>query len=82
MILQNTYDANGKKICCEIEEKINKKTEHHSDDDGHDHDHSSKEKSTFQMFLPTIISFVLLMIAIGFDNYFTPSWFTGCVRIG
>ena len=82
MILQNTYDANGKKICCEIEEKINKKTEHHSDDDGHDHDHSSKEKSTFQMFLPTIISFVLLMIAIGFDNYFTQFWFTGWVRIG
>jgi Cd2+/Zn2+-exporting ATPase len=33
------------------------------------------------MFLPAIISFVLLMVAIGFDNYFPQSWFTGWVRI-
>ena len=79
---QHQYDANGKQTCCTLEEKINKKTEHHSDDDGHDHDHSSEEKSTFQMFLPAIISFTLLLVAIGFDNYFTQSWFTGYVRIG
>ena len=79
---QHKYDANGIQTCCTLEEKINKKTEHHSDDDGHDHDHSSEEKSTFQMFLPAIISFTLLLVAIGFDNYFTQSWFTGYVRIG
>ncbi|WP_278035458.1 heavy metal translocating P-type ATPase [Flavobacterium nitratireducens] len=62
--------------------KINIKTEHHSDDDGHDHDHSNAEKSTFQMFIPAIISFLLLMIAIGLDNYFPQSWFTGYVRLG
>ena len=67
--------------CCRIEEKINKAEEQHSDDDGHDHDHSIKEKSTFQLFLPAIISFGLLLLAIGFDNYFTQSWFTGWVRI-
>ena len=78
---QHQYDATGKQICCTLEEKINKKTEHHSEDDGHDHDHSNAEKSTFQMFLPAIISFVLLLVAIGFDNYFTQSWFTGWVRI-
>ena len=50
--------------CCRIEEKINKAEEQHSDDDGHDHDHSIKEKSTFQLFLPAIISFGLLMLAI------------------
>jgi Cd2+/Zn2+-exporting ATPase len=75
------YDANGKQICCTLEEKINKKTEHHSDDDGHDHEHSSEEKSTFQMLIPAIISFTLLLIAIGFDNYFPQSWFKGWVRI-
>lgn len=79
---QHKYDANGIQTCCTLEEKINKKTEHHSDDDGHDHDHSNAEKSTFQMFLPAIISFTLLLVAIGFDNYFTQSWFTGYVRIG
>jgi Zn2+/Cd2+-exporting ATPase len=81
MTHQHKYDANGKQTCCTLEEKINKKTEHHSDDDGHDHDHSSAEKSTFQMFLPAIISFVLLMVAIGLDNYFPQTWFTGYIRI-
>jgi Zn2+/Cd2+-exporting ATPase len=78
---QHKYDANGKQICCTLEEKINKKTEHHSDNDGHDHDHSNEEKSTFQMFSPSIISFVLLLVAIGFDNYFPQSWFTGNIRL-
>jgi len=82
MTHQHTYDANGKQTCCTLEEKINKSTEHHSDDDGHDHNHSSEVKSTFQMFLPAIISFVLLLVAIGFDNYFIQSWFTGWVKIG
>ena len=85
---QHKYDANGKQICCTLEEKIHHKTDEktdccvthnepkkHSDDDGHDH--SSSSQTTFQMFLPAIISFVLLIIAIGFDNYFTQSWFTG-----
>ena len=79
---KHKYDAKGNQLCCTLEEKINKKTENHSDDDGHDHEHSSEEKSTFQMFLPAIISFILLLVAIGFDNYFKQSWFTGYVRIG
>jgi Zn2+/Cd2+-exporting ATPase len=79
---QHKYDAKGNQLCCTLEEKINKKTEHHSDDDGHDHEHSNEERSTFQMFLPAIISFVLLLVAIGFDNYFIQSWFTGYFRIG
>jgi Cd2+/Zn2+-exporting ATPase len=79
---QHQYDANGIQTCCTLEEKINKKTEQHSDDDGHDHDHSNEEKSTFEMFLPAIISFVLLMVAIGFDNYFPQTWFTSWLRIG
>ena len=79
---KHKYDAKGNQLCCTLEEKINKKTEHHSDDDGHDHEHSSEEKSTFQMFLPAIISFILLLVAIGFDNYFKQSWFAGYVRIG
>jgi Zn2+/Cd2+-exporting ATPase len=88
---QHKYDANGKQLCCTLEEKINKKTDkqtgccsthndnEHSDDDGHDH--SGTDQTTFQMFLPAIISFTLLLIAIGFDNYFPQTWFTGWVRI-
>ena len=51
----------------------------HSDDDGHDH--SVDNQTTFQMFLPAGISLVLLLLAIGLDNYFPQSWFTGWVRI-
>ena len=32
-------------------------------------------------FLPAIISLVLLLIAIAFDNWFPQSWFRGWVRI-
>jgi Zn2+/Cd2+-exporting ATPase len=88
---QHKFDANGKQLCCTLEEKINHKTNkqtgcctthndhEHSDDDGHDH--SGTNQSTFQMFLPAIISFTLLLIAIGLDNYFPQTWFTGWVRI-
>jgi len=91
MAHQHKYDANGKQLCCTLEEKINSKTDkqngccsthndhEHSDNDGHDH--SGKDQTIFQMFLPAIISFVLLLIAIGFDNYCPQTWFTGWVRI-
>ena len=62
--------------CCEADEP---KHSEHSDDDGHDH--SSGSDSTFKMFLPAIISLVLLLIAIAFDNWFPQSWFRGWVRI-
>jgi Cd2+/Zn2+-exporting ATPase len=88
---QHKYDSSGKQLCCTLEEKINQKTDKdsgcctthqdhkHSDDDGHDH--SSVNQTTLQMFLPAIISFTLLLIAIGFDNYFPQTWFTGWVRM-
>ena len=50
----------------------------HSDDDGHNH--SSGEQTIFQMFSPPIVSFVLLLIAIGLDTYFPQPWFAGWVR--
>ena len=33
------------------------------------------------MFLPAIISLVLLLMAIGFDHYFPQSWFVGWIRV-
>lgn len=88
---QHIYDEQGKQLCCTHQEKIytnagakhllNKEPNHneHSDDDGNDH--SSGNDSTFKMFLPAIISLVLLLIAIVLDNWFPQSWFTGWVRI-
>jgi Cd2+/Zn2+-exporting ATPase len=87
---KHTYDAQGKQLCCTQEEKIytqagakellKENHQHeHSDDDGHDHSHS--DSSPLKMFLPSIISLVLLLIAIYLDNYLKPDWFTDWVRI-
>jgi Cd2+/Zn2+-exporting ATPase len=51
----------------------------HSDDDGHDH--SGGNQSTFSMFLPSVISFILLWAAILMDSYFPQEWFIGWMRI-
>jgi Cd2+/Zn2+-exporting ATPase len=93
---KHTYDAQGKMTCCTLEEKIYSKAgakellhKGHSRDDGHDHDHeegdghdhSGSNQSTFQMFLPAIISLCLLLFAIALDNWIPQTWFTGWVRI-
>lgn len=64
--------------CCSHDEPVHSENDGH--DHGHDHEHGA-EGSLFQMFLPSIISLVLLLIGIGFDNYFPQSWFSGYVRI-
>jgi Cd2+/Zn2+-exporting ATPase len=97
MAHQHKYDAQGKQLCCTQEEKIYTNAgakellkEEHSENDGHNHndhsdddghDHSSGNDSTFKMFLPALISLVLLLLAIAFDNWLPQSWFTGWVRI-
>lgn len=55
----------------------------HSDDHshGHDHSHDLEGKTTFQLFLPSGISLVLLLLGIGLDNYFPQDWFTSWVRL-
>jgi len=87
----HTYDENGKQLCCTLEEKIQYKSDkdsgccathhHHHSDDGHDHDHSDMKGSWPTMFLPALISFVLLLIAIGLDYYVAQDWFSGYIRI-
>ena len=65
--------------CCAS--KSEKHHEHsHNDHDGHDHSHSS-DKTPFQMFLPSIISLILLLLAIAFDNIIVTTWFSGYIRI-
>jgi Cd2+/Zn2+-exporting ATPase len=92
---KHTYDALGRMTCCTLEEKIYTKAgaiemlhKGHSRDDGHNHDHEegdghdhSGSQTTLQMFLPSIISLILLFAAIALDNWFPQSWFTGWVRI-
>jgi len=50
----------------------------HSHDDGHTHDH--EENGTFKLFLPSIISFVLLLAGIALDNWIPQAWFKNEIR--
>ena len=92
---KHKYDAQGKQICCTQTEKVYTKAgakelvkeeyhkndghDHgHSDDDGHDHSNASG--SPFKMFLPSILSLLLLLVAIAFDNWMPQEWFKGTVR--
>lgn len=85
---KHTYDAQGKMTCCSLEEKIHHKTKHHhlhsDDEEGEEHDHNHEEeenKSPWLTYLPAIISFVLLMVGIAFDNWIKAEFFTGYIRL-
>ncbi|MDP9958370.1 heavy metal translocating P-type ATPase [Chryseobacterium lathyri] len=68
--------------CCSTKPKNKEQhTHNHSEGDGHDHSHDTGDKTPFQMFLPAIISFLLLLIGIALDNYIKTEWFTGWVRL-
>ncbi|MDN5394926.1 MAG: cadmium-translocating P-type ATPase [Chryseobacterium sp.] len=68
--------------CCSTKPKKKEQHAHdHSEGDGHDHSHDTGDKTPFQMFLPAIISFLLLLIGIALDNYIKTEWFTGWVRL-
>lgn len=76
------------KCCSTTPEKPDTKghKHHHAEGDGHDHDghdhsHDSGDQTVFQMFLPAIVSFIILLLGIAFDNYIKPEWFTGWVRL-
>lgn len=65
--------------CCSTKPK----KEHNHNHEGHDHDHShdTGDQSVFQMFLPAIISFLLMLIGISLDHYIKPDWFIGWIRL-
>ncbi|MCT3814548.1 cadmium-translocating P-type ATPase [Elizabethkingia anophelis] len=71
--------------CCSTKPQQQHNHQHNGDghdhDHGHDHSHDNSDKTTFQLFLPAVISFVLLMSGIALDNYIKPEWFKGWVRI-
>lgn len=84
MAHEHIYDENGQQLCCTQSEKIYARAEehsHHHDEHDHDHSHDHGEAGTFSLFLPAVISFVLLMIAIAFDNWLPQTWFSGWARI-
>ena len=56
--------------CCSIEEH-----EH-----SHDHSQETSDKTTFQLFLPAIISFALLAVGLLLDHVVKPAWFSDVSR--
>ncbi|NRT13535.1 heavy metal translocating P-type ATPase [Flavobacterium sp. 14A] len=77
---------NNQHSCCGHDEDSNNKanTNHsvsHDEHDGHDHNHDLGDASLWSIFLPAILSFVMLAIAIVFDNFLPQTWFKAYVRI-
>lgn len=77
--VKNAKNKAKSSCCCSHDEPVHSDNEAH-DHGGHDHEHNASG-SWFKLFLPSIISFILLIIGIGLDNYFPQDWFTGYVRI-
>ncbi|NRS88783.1 Cd2+/Zn2+-exporting ATPase [Flavobacterium sp. 7E] len=75
--------------CCSdhqpIQSKDNsKQQDHHEEHDGHsghDHNHDIGDQTLWQLFLPAMISFILLAVALVFDHFWIQTWFTNWIRI-
>lgn len=61
-------------------EKVIKGHNHAHDHGEHDHDHSNMSGNIGMLFLPTSVSFILLIIAILLDNWWPQDWFSGAIR--
>lgn len=46
----------------------------------HEHTHSHEQTGMMALFGPAILSFILLVTALGFDHLVHPGWFNGIVR--
>ncbi|MBD3636579.1 MAG: cadmium-translocating P-type ATPase [Crocinitomicaceae bacterium] len=71
----HTYNNEGEIECCHLEEKINLIADQPKDK-------TSKSASALKPYIPSIITFVLLMLAIVFDKLIKPDWYDNYVRLG
>ncbi|WP_294313245.1 heavy metal translocating P-type ATPase [uncultured Chryseobacterium sp.] len=69
--------------CCSTKPEKPHSHNHEGHDQDHDHGHShdSEGKSVIEMFLPAIVSFMLLIVGIVMDHMIKPEWFTGWIRL-
>ena len=78
----NDLDSNH---CCEREDQLNTLTASSSDgqslENENDHNHHVPSHPLFQLFLPGIISLILLLIAIYLEHSGRFNWFQGGVRM-
>ncbi len=81
---KHVYNAQGKMICCSLEEKIDAKSGKphiHSENDDHNHQHGNEGESFLKTYGAGIFSLVFLLIGIAFDNWLKPAFFTETVRL-
>lgn len=67
--------------CCSTKPKPRHTHDHEGHDHNHEHSHNIGNASAFQMFLPAIISFALLLIGIALDNFIKADWFARWIRL-
>lgn len=67
--------------CCSTKPKKESGHSHEGQDHDHEHSHNTEGKSVFQMFLPAILSFTLLLAGIALDHYIKNDWFSGWIRL-
>lgn len=75
---QHTYDDQGNITCCSLEEKVNLEAEEKLKAKGLS---SKMTMNDFKEYLPSIVSFILLMIALALDHLIEQSWFNHYVRL-
>jgi Cd2+/Zn2+-exporting ATPase len=75
---QHAYDDQGNITCCSLEEKVNLEAEEKLKAKGLS---SKMTMDDFKEYLPSIVSFILLMIALAFDHLIEQSWFNHYVRL-
>lgn len=74
------YDEKGRQLCCTLEDRIYTKAgAKNLIKSTHNHHHA--HGSLARMFLPSILSLVLLLAAILFDHILKPDWFKSWWRI-
>jgi Zn2+/Cd2+-exporting ATPase len=75
---QHTYDDHGNITCCSLEDKVNLEAEQKLKAKGLS---SKMTMDDFKEYLPSIVSFILLMIALALDHLIEQSWFNHYVRL-
>ncbi|HTO15513.1 MAG TPA: heavy metal translocating P-type ATPase [Edaphocola sp.] len=88
MTNKHNHDEEGRMNCCQLEEKINLKDEDinkKKQQKGHNHDHNHEDDlvtgNLFKLFIPAIISLVLLLSAATFDYWLPNTWFQSWIKI-
>ncbi|OUY06226.1 heavy metal translocating P-type ATPase [Acinetobacter populi] len=67
--------------CCEPEVDFKKPSPHCEDGDAHGHHHElQQDGGVFKLFLPVLVSFILLATSLILDHFVQPTWFSGWIR--